>query len=87
MDALDLIEGATYGPEALKAIGKAFDAAWSEIAANYGDDPGEIEAGRIRLARAMFAVADESSRDVEALKLAGMTRLALDYRKPGGGIG
>jgi hypothetical protein len=87
MDALELIEGATYGPEVLKAIGQAFDAAWAEIAANYGDDPGDIEGGRIRLAHALLAVADESSGDVEALKRAGLTRLALDYRKPGGGIG
>ena len=30
MKARKLIEGATYGPETLKVIGKAFDDAWSE---------------------------------------------------------
>jgi hypothetical protein len=33
-----LIDGASFGPEALKAIGEAFDAAWSEISDNSGDD-------------------------------------------------
>ena len=87
MDARELIDGATYGPEALKAIGQAFDAAWSEIAANYGDDPGDIEAGRIRLAHAVLAAVDDRTRDVEALKLAGLARLARDYRKSHGSIG
>jgi hypothetical protein len=87
MDALELIERAPYGPAALKAISQAFDAAWAEVAANYGDDPGDIAVGRIRLARAVLAVADESSGDTDALKLAALTRLALDYRKPSGGIG
>ena len=32
MKARQLIQGATYGPETLKVIGKAFDDAWSEIA-------------------------------------------------------
>ena len=86
MDVQELIEDATYGPEALKAIGRAFNAAWQEIAANFGDDRGDIEAGRIRLAHAVLAVADESRRNVEALKLAALARLALDYRKSGSGI-
>ena len=32
MRARQLIDGASFGPEALKAIGDAFDAAWAEIA-------------------------------------------------------
>ena len=35
MKARDLIEGATYGPETLKVICKAFDDAWSEIAGHF----------------------------------------------------
>jgi hypothetical protein len=86
MDAPELIESARYGPAALKAIGQAFDAALAEIAANYGDEPVNIAAGRARLARAVLAVANESSQNIEALKLAALTRLALDYRKAVGGI-
>mgnify|MGYP003694653115 CR=1 FL=1 len=31
MRARQLIDGASFGPDALKAIGDAFDAAWAEI--------------------------------------------------------
>jgi hypothetical protein len=39
MRARQLIDGAAFGPDALKAIGQAFDAAWQEIVANFGNDP------------------------------------------------
>jgi hypothetical protein len=32
------IDGASFGPEALKAMGEAFDMAWREIAGNFSDD-------------------------------------------------
>ena len=35
MKARELIQGATYGPETLKVIGKAFDDAWSEIGPHF----------------------------------------------------
>jgi hypothetical protein len=87
MDARELIEGATHGPEALKAIGQAFDDAWAQIAGNFGEDPSEIEAARDRLARAVLTVADESIPDAGALKQAALARVALHYRKIQGGIG
>ena len=37
--AQQLIDGASFGPEALKAIGTAFDAAWAEVVGNFGNDP------------------------------------------------
>jgi hypothetical protein len=80
MNARHLIEGASFGPDALKAIGQAFDEAWTQIAANFGNDPAEIEAARLRLAKAVLSVADDNSRDVEALKQAALQRMALDYR-------
>ena len=43
MNARHLIEGASFGPDALKALGQAFDEAWKEIAANFGNEPAEIE--------------------------------------------
>jgi hypothetical protein len=39
MKARALIDGASFGPEALKAMGQAFDQAWAEIEAHFGDDP------------------------------------------------
>lgn len=79
--AQQLIDGASFGPEALKAIGEAFDAAWAEIAGNFGDDPEDVEKARRRLAKAMLSVASEDSRDLGVLRRAALQRMALDYRR------
>jgi hypothetical protein len=81
MRARQLIDGAAFGPDAVKAIGDAFDAPWAEIAANYGSDPADIDEARYRLATAMLEIANEESRDVYVLKQAALQRMALDYRK------
>ena len=67
MKARQLIDGASFGPEALKAISHAFDEAWREIAGNFGDDSGDIERARHKLATTLLS-ANEDSRDVEDLK-------------------
>lgn len=84
MKARKVIEGASYGPEALKVIGEAFDAAWSEIAHHFEGEPGQIEVARERLAHAVLAVADCSSRDMIALKRTALEvmTLASRYRPP-----
>jgi hypothetical protein len=79
--ARQLIDGASFGPEALKAIGAAFDAAWAEISGNFGDDPVDVERARMRLANALLSIANEDSRDVEVLKRAALQRMALDYKR------
>lgn len=79
--ARQLIDGASFGPEALKAIGAAFDAAWAKIAGNFGDDPADVEKARLRLAQALLSIADEDSRDVQVLKRAALQRMALDYKR------
>ena len=81
MKARQLIDGASFGPVAMKAIGEAFDAAWTEIAANFGSVPGDVEKARERLAHAILAVAYEDSRDVAVLKEAALQIMALDYGK------
>ena len=81
MNARKLIDGAEFGPEAVKAIGQAFDEAWQEIAGNFGDDPQGIEAACTKLADAVLSIADEDSRDVDALKRAALQRMVLDYRR------
>jgi hypothetical protein len=81
MKAWQLIEPASFGPEAMKAISEAFDAAWKEIAANYGNDAEDVSKARERLARAMLSVAYEDSRDIAVLKEAALQRMALDYVK------
>jgi hypothetical protein len=81
MKARHLIDNASFGPEALKAIGDAFDTAWREIAGNFGNDPRDIELARVRLANAVLSVACDESRDVEALKNGALQALALAYRE------
>ena len=80
-NARQLIDGASFGPDALKAIGQAFDAAWAEIAANFGDDPPDVEKARLRLANALLSIAHEDSREVEVLKRGALQSMALNYRR------
>ena len=81
MNAKQVMSGASYGPEALKAVGKAFDEAWLQIESNFGDEPGDIEKARLRLARALLSIAHEDSRDVRVLRQAALERMALDYKR------
>jgi hypothetical protein len=81
MKARRLIDGAAYGPNALKALGQAFDEAWASIAGNFGGDPSDIERARLKLATALLSVASEDSRDVEVLKKAALQVMALGYRR------
>jgi hypothetical protein len=81
MKARRLIDGASYGPDALKAISQAFDEAWARIADNFGSEPFSTETGRLRLAEALLSVASEDSRDVEALKHAALEAMALTYKR------
>jgi hypothetical protein len=80
MKARRLIDAASFGPEAVKALGQAFDEAWASIAGNFGSDPKAIEAARLRLANALLSIASEDSRDVEVLKKAAMEAMATRYR-------
>jgi len=74
-----LIDGASLGPDALKAVGQAFDEAWAEIAGHFSNDPTQIDAGRMMLANAVLSVADDSSRDVAVLKIAALDVMAQNY--------
>ena len=83
MEARRLIEGAAFGPDTLKVIREAFDKAWSQIEATYGNDPRDIEKGRLRLARAVLDVANTPVMDAEQLARAALEAMALGYkRKP-----
>ena len=77
MKARQLIDGASHGPDALKAIGQAFDEAWLTIAGNFSECT--VETGRLRLASALLSVSSETSRDVEALKRGALEAMALSY--------
>ena len=82
MKARQLIQGATYGPETLKVIGKAFDDAWSEIAGHFSHNGLQAQSVRLKLAHAVLAVARADSRDSDELKNAALQIMAMNYRDP-----
>jgi hypothetical protein len=43
MKARKLIDGAAFGPDVVRALGQAFDEAWTEIGGNFGSDPKVVE--------------------------------------------
>jgi voltage-gated potassium channel Kch len=71
MKAREPINRSSFGPDALKAIGRAFDESWVSLAGNFADD--QVERARLRLADALLSIANDDSRDVETLK-----KMALD---------
>jgi hypothetical protein len=48
---------ASLAPEALKMLGQLFDEVWASVAADFGDDPDEIETARIQLATIILDLA------------------------------
>jgi hypothetical protein len=80
MRARQLIDGVSFGPEAVKVIGQAFEQAWAQIKGHFGDDPNDVENARYDLATAMLSVASDDSRDVDELKRAALEAMALRYR-------
>jgi len=79
MKARALISAASYGPETLKVIFQAFDAAWAEIAHHFEGYPTQVDAARERLAHAVLAVANEHSKDEHGLKRRALQVLSMSY--------
>jgi hypothetical protein len=73
------IEGASFEPEAVRAMGMAFDQVWAEIAGNFGD-PSEVETARLRLAEAILSIATNGCTDVGKLKAGALHAMAQYYR-------
>lgn len=86
MHAHERSDAGSYGPEALKAMCQAFDAAWGEIAGNFGADGPAVALARLKLANAVLSTATTDSRDVQVLKRAALLAMAEDYRLPMSGI-
>lgn len=80
MKARQLIEGATYGPDTLKVIGKAFDDAWSEISSQFSNSELQSQTMRLKLAHAVLAIAREDSRNSDELKNAALQIVAMNQR-------
>jgi hypothetical protein len=79
MKAQALTDGSSFGPDALKAITRAFDEAWAEIEGHIADDPLIEDSARQTLASAILSIATDSSRDVQVLKNAGLQVMARNY--------
>jgi hypothetical protein len=80
MKARALIDGASFGPETMKAMWEAFNEAWARMAATFGNVPQEVEIARLRLAEAMLSVATEGNTNVAALKDRAIEVMAMNYR-------
>ena len=79
MKARALIEGASFGPETVKAMGAAFDQAWARVVRIYGDSPDQVEAARLRLAEAVLSVANDGNTDIAGLKADALYAMAKHY--------
>ena len=62
MNARELIDSASFGPDALKVIGQAFDEAWVSIAGSFDENPLTVQAARLKLANAILAAAKAQRR-------------------------
>jgi len=80
MKARALIDGASFGPETMTAMGHAFNEAWARMAPTFGNIPREVEIARLRLAEAMLSIATEGDMDVSALKDRAIDAMAMGYR-------
>jgi hypothetical protein len=79
MLARRLLEHASFTPETLNVIFRAFDEAWNEVAHLF---PEKTEEARTRLAHAILIVAREDSDDAEMVKNGALQVLALALGKP-----
>ena len=68
MQVRRIFAGASFGPDALKVLFRAYDEAWAILAPRYGNDQPAIDAGRLRLADIMLALMREDTRDVAWLR-------------------
>ena len=67
MKARQLIASGSYGPDQLKALGKAFDDAWGRLAPAVSGRPKAIEAARLRLADIVLGLAKSGNFDSQWL--------------------
>lgn len=76
MPLRSLIDSASFAPETLEVIYKAFDLAWAEMAPQHADDPARAAFVRDMLARAVLGAAETETKDAFALKSAALEAFA-----------
>lgn len=67
MKARKLIEGAYYGPDQLKALTEAFNAAWEQLAPRVGPRKAAADAARVKLANTLLKLAESGNKDAAYL--------------------
>jgi hypothetical protein len=81
MKARELIEGASYGPDRVKRLGQAFDQAWAvlspKVSSASSEDINNIARLRLKLAKAVLALAEKYGDDAEALKAAALRAMQV----------
>jgi hypothetical protein len=77
-----LIGGANYDPNTLKRLYRAFDDAWAQIAPHIPNHTDTIESARMKLAEIVIDLAQNGTRDAEALTDAAVQRMLADPTKP-----
>jgi hypothetical protein len=77
--ARELIDDCSYGPEALKILYQAFDAAWETIGPNYADDPDRAEIARLKLANTILSFPADEIKDADQIKNSSLQIMALGY--------
>jgi hypothetical protein len=71
MRARALIDGASFGPDALKVVGQAYDLAWAKISHDFAGGP-VVRGSPARPGDLHFSVASEDCRDVESSRTQGL---------------
>src|SRR5262245_53368723 len=87
MEAIIRLRAASYDPETIQAMARAFDAAWAAVHFHFYDGPDTYEAARLMLANAILRAAADGNRDVAQLKNAGLASIAAHYRLEPGDCG
>jgi hypothetical protein len=67
MKARQLIENSSFGPDQVKAMGKALDDAWARIAPSVDDRPEAIQAARFTLADIILSLGAQGNFNSEWL--------------------
>jgi hypothetical protein len=79
--ARQLIAHASYDPDQLKALGKAFDDAWTQVAPHISNRATAIEAARLTLADIILGSAKTGTLDPQQLADAAVRRMLASIKK------
>jgi hypothetical protein len=92
MKARTLVAGASFGPDQIKVLTRAFDEAWVLVGPSVSARPEAIEAARTRLATLILGLGQKAGKlDAEQLRddavhlmLAHLTKRQVTKRRPKG---